>query len=98
MYNTPKDNYEHCGVGEGDYWDARNPNEKLSTPLADQIGGDHYSKLAIQPVDYIHANKLGFIEGCVVKYVSRHKNKNGKQDIEKAIHFLNILLELEYKN
>lgn len=97
MYKE-KDNYEHCGVGEGDCWDARNPNEKLSTPLADQIGGDHYSKLAIQPVDYIHANNLGFIEGCVVKYVSRHKSKNGKQDIEKAIHFLNILLELEYKN
>ena len=58
-----------------------------------QIGGNHYSKLAIQPTEYIIANKLGFIEANVVKYVTRHREKGGKADIEKAIHYLQMLLE-----
>ena len=66
------------------------------TALSTQVGGGHYKSLAIQPVEYNTRNKLGFIEGCVVKYVTRHGSKNGRQDIEKAIHFLNLLLELEY--
>ena len=49
-----------------------------------QIGGQHYKDMAIQPVEYIHRNGLGFCEGAVIKYVSRHKSKNGAQDIEKA--------------
>ena len=65
-------------------------------PLQTQVGGDHYAKLKIQPVEYIHANGLGFIEGSVIKYVTRHKSKGGKQDIEKAIHFLELLLKMEY--
>jgi hypothetical protein len=65
--------------------------------LATQVGGGHYKSLAIQPVEYIHANGLPFIEGSVVKYVTRHRQKNGAEDIKKAIHFLNLLLELEYK-
>ena len=65
-------------------------------PPQTQVGGDHYAKLKIQPVEYIHANGLGFIEGSVIKYVTRHKSKNGKQDIEKAIHFLELLMEMEY--
>ena len=52
--------------------------------------------MKIQPVVYCHANGLGGIESAVVKYVSRHNKKNGRQDIEKAIHLLNILLDLEY--
>lgn len=58
-----------------------------------QEGGDHYKNMAIQPVQYIIANNLGFIEGNVVKYVSRWKNKNGVQDLKKARHFLDILIE-----
>lgn len=69
---------------------------KKTTPLSTQVGGGHYKDLKIQPVEYIHANSMPFIEGCVVKYVTRHRAKNGKADIEKAIHFLQILLELEY--
>lgn len=65
-------------------------------PLQNQVGGDHYAKLKIQPVEYIHANGLGFIEGSVIKYVTRHKSKGGRQDIEKAIHFLELLIEIEY--
>lgn len=61
-----------------------------------QVGGGHYKDLPIQPVEYCQKNKLGYCESCVVKYVTRHKSKNGKQDIEKAIHFLQLLLEIEY--
>lgn len=64
--------------------------------LAKQEGGDHYKSCAIQPVEYCHANGLGFMEGNVVKYVTRHKSKNGKQDLLKAIHFLELLIQLEY--
>jgi hypothetical protein len=65
-------------------------------PLAVQVDGDHYKTMKVQPVEYIHANNLSFIEGCVIKYVTRHKNKNGAKDIHKAIHFLQLLLKLEY--
>ena len=61
-----------------------------------QEGGNHYTKAAIQPVDYIHANKLNFFEGNVVKYVTRHKNKNKAEDIRKAIHYLEMILKFEY--
>lgn len=66
------------------------------SPLAVQEGGGHYKDLAIQPVQYIHANGLGFIEGCVIKYVSRHRAKNGLEDLQKARHFIDLLIELEY--
>jgi len=66
------------------------------TALNAQIGGDHYLNKGIQPIIYIHANQLGFCESNVVKYVTRHKEKNGAADIHKAIHYLQLLLELEY--
>jgi hypothetical protein len=69
-----------------------NPPNALSV----QEGGDHYKTLAIQPVEYIHANKISYIEGSIIKYVTRHRSKNGAQDIRKAIHFCQLLLELEY--
>ena len=68
----------------------------LPTALDNQVGADHYKQQKIQPVEYIHANEIGFMEGNVIKYVTRHKLKNGKQDLEKAIHFLQLLIELEY--
>lgn len=61
-----------------------------------QVGGQHYKVLKIQPVEYIYANNLGYLEGNVIKYVTRHKLKNGRQDLEKAIHYLQLLLEHEY--
>lgn len=66
--------------------------------LATQIGGDHYRDCAIQPVQFIEANRLAFLEGCVVKRVTRHDKPTGKgrQDIEKAIHELQLLLQLRY--
>jgi hypothetical protein len=61
-----------------------------------QPGGDHYKNHAIQPIEYVVKNQLGFCEGNVIKYVTRHKLKNGKEDILKAIHYLQLLLELQY--
>lgn len=66
--------------------------------LNKQVSGNHYKDKGIQPIVYIHANDLGFCEGNVVKYVTRHKDKNGAADIKKAIHYLELLLELEYKD
>jgi hypothetical protein len=65
-------------------------------PLQKQVGGNHYKSLPIQPVEYAHANSLPMIEGNVVKYVTRHRDKGGAKDIRKAIHFLELLLKLEY--
>lgn len=73
--------------------------EKQDDPLKTQIGGDHYKTCAIQPVEFIEANNLAFLEGCVVKRVTRHNKPTGKgkQDIEKAIHELELLLKLRYR-
>ena len=65
--------------------------------LKEQIGGDHYSKLAIQPVTYINANGLSYLQGNVIKYVTRYKDKNGLQDLEKAKHYIDMLIEMEDK-
>jgi hypothetical protein len=65
--------------------------------LDDQVGGDHYKKLKIQPIEYIHANQIGYMEGNVIKYVSRWKEKNGIKDLEKAKHYIDLLIELESK-
>jgi hypothetical protein len=60
-----------------------------------QVGGDHYSKLAIQPFDYITANGIGFAEGCCIKYLTRWRDKGGVQDLRKARHFIDMLIERE---
>jgi len=70
--------------------------DKPRTALNKQVSGSHYKDKGIQPIVYIHANNLGFCEGNVVKYITRHKSKAGKDDILKAIHYLELLLELEY--
>lgn len=61
-----------------------------------QVGGDHYKKCQIEPVEYIHANGLDFNEGSIVKYISRHRRKNGAEDIKKIKDFCDIILELDY--
>jgi hypothetical protein len=62
-----------------------------------QIGGDHYKDCLIQPVEYIHKNKLDYFEGNVVKYITRHRKKgDGRKDIEKVIHYAQLILELDY--
>lgn len=66
-------------------------------PLSEQVGGNHYKDLAIQPVEYVMRNNIGYIEGCVIKYVTRWKAKNGVEDLKKARHFLDILIAEETK-
>ena len=61
----------------------------------EQVGGDHYKTQPIQPWDYIVSNNLGYLEGCVVKYVSRYKEKGGVQDLKKAAHYLQKLMEVQ---
>ena len=60
-----------------------------------QIGGAHY-QMAIQPLDFIFKNNIPYCEANVIKYVVRHRDKNGPEDIRKAIHYLELLLEKEY--
>jgi hypothetical protein len=61
-----------------------------------QIGGNHYSKYVIQPTEFIHKNNIGFIEGNILKYIIRYKDKNGIEDLKKAKHYIDLLIEMEY--
>ena len=60
-----------------------------------QIGGSHYSDMAIQPTEFIHKNNLSFIQGNIIKYVCRYKSKGGIEDLNKAKHYIDLLIELE---
>lgn len=64
-----------------------------TSALDTQVGGGHYKDLKIQPVEYILANDIGFVEGSIIKYVTRWKDKNGVEDLKKARHLLDILIE-----
>jgi hypothetical protein len=70
-------------------------NMIATSALNTQVGGSHYRDKGIQPIIYIHANDLGFCEANVVKYVTRWREKNGVADLKKAIHYLELLIELE---
>lgn len=58
-----------------------------------QVAGEHYKKRAIQPIEYIVANELPFCEGNIVKYVTRHRDKGGREDIEKLIQYAQFILD-----
>jgi len=60
-----------------------------------QVGGEHYKKHKIQPIEFIHANNLPFIEGNIVKYITRWRDKNGIKDLEKVKHYVDLLIDLE---
>lgn len=64
--------------------------------LKRQVGGEHYRKYAIQPAEYNARNGLSFLAGNVIKYVTRYKDKGGAEDIRKAMHYLELILEFEY--
>jgi len=64
-------------------------------PLDVQIGGGHYKDFAIQPVEFIHANNVPFIEGNCIKYLMRWREKGGVKDLEKVKHYIDLLIELE---
>ena len=62
-----------------------------------QIGGSHYKKYKIQPSKFINENKLPFAEGNAIKYIVRHNDKGGKQDLLKAIHYIEMIIERDYE-
>ena len=66
------------------------------TAINKQVGGDHYKFMAIQPMEYSMKNNLNACQHTVVKYVTRYKVKGGKQDLLKAIHCIELLIEMEY--
>jgi hypothetical protein len=64
-------------------------------PLDLQVGGDHYKSFKIQPIEFIYANDIPYTEGNVIKYVCRWKAKNGIKDLEKAKHYIEMLIQME---
>lgn len=72
----------------------RQAEQKLD-PLRVQEGGSHYKDMKIQPIEYIHANGIPFAEGCAIKYLTRWRAKGGVEDLKKARHFIDLLIELE---
>lgn len=71
---------------------------EVASSLNTQIGGSHYKDYKIQPIEFIQVNSIPFIEGNAIKYICRHATKNGVQDIDKAIHYLELLKELQYES
>ena len=63
--------------------------------LTQQVAGTHYKDMAIQPVEYVHANGLGYFEVNVIKFVSRWRKKGGRSDLDKAKHYIQLLIDLE---
>jgi len=73
------------------------PNTTKSAPLKNQIGGNHYKDMAIQPIEFTMKNNLNFCQGNIIKYACRYKAKNGKEDLLKIKHYVDLLIEMEYK-
>jgi len=61
-----------------------------------QIGGSHYKSMKIQPSKFINDNKLLFAEGNAIKYICRHAHKGGREDLKKAIHYIEMIIERDY--
>lgn len=61
-----------------------------------QIGGHHYKNMVMEPAEYCAINNIPFMEGNVIKYVCRHSEKNGVEDLRKAIHYLEMLIQIKY--
>lgn len=91
----------HEGYAEANQWAPLVEDAFAAPPAPEkttdtQVGGSHYKDMGIQPVDYIKANHLDYFEGNVVKYITRHRSKGGRRDIEKLIHYAQMILENEY--
>jgi hypothetical protein len=75
------------------------PNlHRLMSTLETQVGGNHYKKFKIQPIEFIVANDIPYRPANVIKYVCRYKDKNGLEDLKKARHYLDMLIEEEEAN
>jgi hypothetical protein len=89
---TPQEDeaFEELSKAQKDYIKAIGTD-----PMSVQVGGNHYKMLAIQPIEYITKNNLGYCEANVVKYISRWRDKGGKKDLDKAKHYIDLLIQLE---
>jgi hypothetical protein len=72
-------------------------NDKLLSSLSSQVGGTHYKEFAIQPVEFCYVNGIPYLEATAIKYLCRWRLKGGIQDLEKAKHFIDLLIDLEEK-
>ena len=63
-----------------------------------QIGGEYYLKMKIQPSEFANKNSLPFAEGNAIKYICRHKDKGGKEDLKKAKHYIDMIIERDYSD
>ena len=68
----------------------------MSDPYDTQVGGDHYKKMKIQPSEFINKNEMQFAEGNAIKYICRHGSKGRLQDLEKAKHYIDMIIERDY--
>jgi hypothetical protein len=82
---------------EGEFDKAAADKTTPWLPTGVQVAGGHYKGYKIQPIEYIVANGIGFLAGNVIKYTTRYKDKGGAEDIRKAIHYLQMILQFEYK-
>lgn len=71
---------------------------ELSSSLGKQVGGSHYKSMEIEPIVFCQKNRLGYAESLAIKYICRHRMKGGEEDLLKAIHCLEMLIEMEYPN
>tara|TARA_R110000787_G_scaffold32754_3_gene86554 strand:- start:3433 stop:3696 length:264 start_codon:yes stop_codon:yes gene_type:complete len=74
------------------------PKDKMGNALNRQIGGSHYKTYAIQPIEFITKNNIPFIEANVIKYLCRWKDKGGIEDLDKCIHYIELLKDIELGN
>ena len=74
---------------------AKELDQAIDSALNTQVGGGHYKDYAIQPVEFIHKNKIGFCEGNAIKYLCRWREKGGLEDLKKARHYIDLLIEME---
>lgn len=75
-----------------------NESGKENGPLTIQVGGDHYKEYTIQPIEYAMANGLDFCQANAIKYITRHKEKGGLEDLRKAKHLIDMLIHFEYED
>lgn len=81
---------------EAEMLDGRDWDRGMVLPSEDQVGGNHYKDMPIQPSEFIYRNGLNWLQGNAIKYICRHARKGGTDDIDKAIHYLELLKEWEY--
>jgi len=101
--SVPEDPYPGVPTGyvpRANFVRVEDPNYRAptatqtTTASRTQIGGNHYAKCKVQPWDYVAANDLGYFEGSIIKYVTRWRDKGGVEDLKKARHFLDKLIEV----